>query len=101
MNYAPLFGRIESACLRGSAKDIDAVMDILASADLPTTRAVDFYLGRVAEPEGIARLGDYLFRGSQIQRNYCTLFFARRDDWHLVNEAYARGLIDAVQAYSR
>lgn len=101
MNYSRLFQNIRELCLRGESADIDAVMRTLESADLPTTRAVDRYLGTVVNPSGISRIEHYLFAGSQIQRNYCTLFFARRDEWRLVNRAYAEGLIDWLQAYSR
>ena len=101
MNYTNLFNRIERHCLRGESEDIDGVMAILAAADLPTTRAVDFYLGRVTNAAGVRRIEKFLFEGTQIQRNYCTLFFARRNDWALVNRAYRNGLIDRIQAYSR
>lgn len=101
MNYVQAFAMIEHHCLKGSAQDIDAVMKALDSADLPTTRAVDFYLGKVETESGIRRLEHYLFQGTQIQRNYCTLYFARRNEWTLINSAYAAGLIDRIQAYSR
>ena len=101
MNYTSIFCEIENYCKTGQAAGIDTVMRILHSGDLPTTRAVDFYLGSVNSQEGIERIEYFLFNGSQIQRNYCTLFFARRNDWKLVNEAYSRGLIDHIQAYSR
>ena len=101
MDYTPLFSELESMCINGGAADIDSVMEILQSGDLPTTRAVDFHLGQVTNSAGLDRLEFYLFNGSQIQRNYATLFFARRNDWKLVNEAYSRGLIDYIQAYSR
>lgn len=101
MNYSHLFETVKHHCLRGEAANIDAVMGILETADLPTTKAVDLYLGRVTKPCGIKRIEEYLFSGSPIQRNYCTLFFARRDDWHIVNRAYKEGLIDWLQAYSK
>ncbi len=102
MNYVEKFKWIETRCLRGREEDIDEVLSLLDSkVDLPTTRAVDFYLGRVSDEKGIARIEHYLFNGIQIQRNYCTLFFARRNEWEVVNRAFALGLIDAVQAYSR
>lgn len=101
MNYTQLFDEIRKFCETGRSVDIDAVMKILVEADLPTTRAVDLFLGHVEQPEGIVRLEYYLFKGSQIQRNYCTLFFARRNNWDLVNKAFRKGLIDHIQAYSR
>lgn len=101
MDYTALFRKIERFCESGRTMDIDAVMKILANGDLPTTRAVDLFMGRVSRPEGIERVEYYLFNGSRIQRNYSTLFFARRNDWNLVNKAYSNGLIDYIQAYSR
>ncbi len=101
MDYTPQFEMINRHCQLGNPEDIDVVMDILDNADLPTTRAVDLYLGYVTNQPGIRRLEHYLFTGTQIQRNYCTLFFARSNNWDLVNKAYAKGLIDKIQAYSR
>jgi DNA-binding MarR family transcriptional regulator len=93
---------IRERCRRGSAPDIDRVMSLLHErADLPTTKIVDYYLGTVSSEEGAARIKHYLFHGTQMQRNYATLFFARRNDWPLVNQAFSMGLIDYIQAYSR
>ena len=100
-NYTDLFEKIKQDCLSDNPKRIDSVMKILDSADLPTTRAVDYYLGLVENKPSVARISYYLFNGSQIQRNYATLYFARRNEWKKVNEAYELGLIDAAQAYSR
>lgn len=101
-NYTGYFNILKHHCLAGSSADIDAVMAELDNdTDLPTTRAIDFFLSLVDSEEGIKRIEYYLFNGSQIQRNYCTLLFARRNDWKLVNKAYALGLIDRTQAYSR
>jgi hypothetical protein len=102
MNYTGLFSSIAEHCRLGESSDVDTVLGLLNSnVDLPTTRAVDFYLGQIINLEGIERMQYYLFKGNPMQRNYCTLFFARRNDWDLVNQAYAEGLIDAIQAYSR
>ena len=85
--------KIISQCTRGCPEVIDDVVGLLTNTvDLTTRKNVDFHLGAVTNPEGLARLEYYLFHGSQIQRNYTTLFFARRDEW---------GLIDYRQAYSR
>jgi DNA-binding MarR family transcriptional regulator len=93
---------IRELCERGSAEDVDRVMEHLTDgADLPTTKIVDRYLGSVKTIEGMKRIEHYLFNGTQIQRNYSTLFFVRVDDWKLVNKAYRMGLIDYVQAYSK
>ena len=102
MNYSKAFEQIKQACLRGEVKDIDWVVSLLNdNVDLPTTKAIDLYLGKVTMPQGIKRVECYLFHGTLIQRNYCALFFARRNDWDNVNKAYRKGLIDAAQAYSR
>jgi DNA-binding MarR family transcriptional regulator len=89
-------------CRSGAPGDIDRVMDFLdETSDIPTTRIVDYYLGTVGTVEGMRRIEHYLFNGTQMQRNYATLFFARRNDWKLVDKAYRMGLIDYVQAYSK
>jgi len=62
---------------------------------------VDYALSLVSNEEGISRLSYYLFNGSLIQRNYCSLFFNRRGDWKIVREAYELGLIDEIQAFAR
>ena len=100
--YAMIFKEIRELCMKGSASNIDKILSLLNdSVDIPTTRAIDFYLGQVENFEGIRRIEHHLFNGTQIQRNYCTLFFARRDDWDIVNRAYKMGLIDWYQAYSK
>ncbi len=93
---------IRELCRRGSAGDIDRLMSFLDErTDLPTTKIVDYHLGTVDNVEGFRRIEHYLFHGTQMQRNYCTLFFARRNEWRIVNRACDMGLIDRIQAYSR
>lgn len=93
---------IVEKCHRGNQIDIEDVVNMLTNnVDITTRKNIDFHLGKVTNPEGISRLERYLFHGSQIQRNYVTLFFARRDDWELIHRAYKLGLIDYRQAYSR
>lgn len=102
MIFKEKFDDIRKKCLAGGEEDIRFVLSLLNdNVDLPTTRAVDFYLGQVENQSGVKVLEEFLFEGTQIQRNYCTLFFARRDEWDLVNKAFEMGLIDALQAYSR
>lgn len=101
MNYTDIFNKIKRKCIDGNVDDINKVMDILKNADLPITRAVDFYLEFLQNQDGIDRLEYFLFNGTLIQRNYCTLYFARRNCWDKVNRAYDLGLIDKIQAYSR
>jgi len=103
MDYSELFSQIREKSRSGTKNDIDEIMRLLNDDDLtiPVTKAVDFYLGQVTNQEGIGRVEYYLFGGTQIQRNYCTLFFARRHQWDLVDSAFRLGLIDQIQAYSR
>lgn len=68
---------------------------------LAESKMIDFALGFVANDEGIKIMEYYLFHGTQIQRNYCTLYFARRGEYLLIREAFDKGLIDAKQAFSR
>lgn len=101
-SYKLKCGLLESLCRSGTAVDVDSAMSFLDErVDVPTTKIVDYYLGSVSKPEGVERLRHYLMNGSPIQRNYCALFFERRNDWNPVNEAYRAGLIDYEQAYSR
>lgn len=86
----------------GNTTDIDFIMQHLSSeSSFPMTRYVDFAVSLVKNDEGIKQLEHYLFHGTLIQRNYCSLFFNRRGDWPVVKEAFLLGLIDEIQAYSR
>lgn len=86
----------------GNSKDVDYIMDKLTvDATLAMTRYVDFALSLVEKKEGIERITDYLFNGTLIQRNYASLFLNRLGVWRPVKEAYEKGLIDEIQAYSR
>jgi hypothetical protein len=65
------------------------------------TRYVDFALGLVTNPEGFERIKHYLFNGTQIQRNYASLYFNRLGERECVKEAFEKGLIDEIQAFAR
>lgn len=87
---------------RGTIEDVDHILGHLTpDVTLSVTRFVDYALSLVESKAGIERIEFYLFNGTQIQRNYCSLFFNRRGDWPVVKEAYERGLIDKIQAYAR
>ena len=101
LNYSEISKSVKKKALRGNPSDIESIMSLLEEADLPTTKIIDFHLSKVINTRGIEEIAHFLFHGSQIQRNYCTLFFARRNEWDLVNKAYQEGLIDWKQAYSR
>ena len=86
----------------GKSEDVDFIMDHLnESSTFAMTRYVDFALGLVENQYGIKRIEYYLFNGSNIQRNYSSLYFNRRGDWDLVKKAFNEGLIDEIQAYAR
>jgi hypothetical protein len=87
---------------RGTSDDVDYILGHLTpDATLSTTRFVDYALSLVESEAGVARIEYYLFHGTQIQRNYCSLFFNRLGEWPIVKKAYDQGLIDEIQAYAR
>lgn len=94
-----------SLAQKGSARDIDLIMRGLNDGvSFAESRFIDYALGLVKSDEGTERIDWYLFNGTQIQRNYSTLFFNRRcekGDWGKVKKAYRMGLIDAIQAFSK
>lgn len=86
----------------GRPEDVDYILGHLTpDATLAVTKFVDFALGFVESPAGVERVQHYLFRGTQMQRNYCSLYFNRRGDWPVVKRAYEQGLIDEIQAFAR
>ena len=86
----------------GTSISVDAILsDINMDMSIGLSKIIDYSLSFIKSEEGLDRLAYYLFHGTQIQRNYCTLFFNRRGDWPLVKRAYEQGLIDAIQAFSR
>lgn len=87
---------------KGSKQDIDFILNHLTSeCTFEITRYVDYSLSLVKNQEGIKQIKYYLFNGTLIQRNYCSLFFNRRGDWLIVKEAFLSGLIDEIQAFAR
>lgn len=91
-----------SYALDGSSHSIDRIMKALTSdITIADSKKIDYALGLVNHYEGISHIEHYLFHGTQIQRNYCTLFFNRRGDWKPVKKAFELGLIDEIQAYAK
>lgn len=87
---------------RGSPGDVDFILGHLTpDVSLAVTKFADYALGLVETDAGIKRIEFTLFNGTQMQRNYCSLFFNRRGDWHVVKRAYDAGLIDEIQAFAR
>ena len=89
----------------GTAKEIDLLMtDLNHGMSFADSRFIDYALGLVNSAKGVERIKHYLFNGTQIQRNYSTLYFNRRcepGDWEIVKQAYQTGLIDEIQAFSK
>lgn len=86
----------------GTKNSIDEIMKHLnKSMTIPESKFIDFALGHVDSNEGLRIMEYYLFHGTQIQRNYCALYFGRRGEYLIIRKAYDAGLIDAKQAFSR
>ncbi len=101
-NETPTLHACIALAKSGTSDAIDAIMNGLnADATLAATKIIDYSLSFVQTQQGLARLGFYLFNGSQMQRNYCALFFNRRGDCPLVQSAFEKGLIDQIQAFAR
>ncbi|MCF8389785.1 MAG: hypothetical protein K9H12_03770 [Bacteroidales bacterium] len=105
MTYHQFSGKLKELmdyAVSGKKSDVDKLMgQLCAGVSLKTTRFVDYALSLVEDDEGKRRIEYYLFHGSQIQRNYSSLYFNRRGDWKIVQEAYKKGLIDEIQAFAR
>jgi len=92
---------IEQA-LKGENENINFIFSYLnETVSIKVTRYVDFALSVVENEKGIKRIEYYLFNGTLIQRNYASLFFNRRGDYHLIEKANKLGLIDDLQAFVR
>lgn len=86
----------------GSKASISTIMGHLnKSMTLAESKFIDFALGHIDREDGVKIMAHYLLHGTQIQRNYCTLYFGRRGDYLIIRKAYDQGLIDAKQAFSR
>ena len=105
MQHKHFSGKVQELIDRathGTPEDVDYILGHLTSdVTLAVTKFVDYALGLVESSVGVERIEHYLFNGTQIQRNYCSLFFNRRGDWPVVKKAYEQGLIDEIQAYAR
>lgn len=102
----PVFtGQLQELITRaqnGTGIDIDHIVSHLTSeVSFATTRYVDYALSLVENPQGILRIEYYLFHGTLIQRNYCSLYFNRLGKRQIVEQACKLGLIDELQAYAR
>lgn len=86
----------------GQPEDVDALMATLdADDEIATAKLVDFALSLVQTPDGQTRLRHYLCHGSLTQRNYAALYFKRLGMRDVLEDAVARGCIDAELAFNR
>lgn len=100
--FSGKLGELVQRAEQGGAEDVDFIIRHLTDkSSLAMTRYVDYALSLVKNEIGVSRLQYYLFNGTLIQRNYCCLFFNRRLDYELVEQAFKEGLIDEIQAFSR
>jgi hypothetical protein len=97
----PTLDELKQRATSGRAADVDFLMEnLVLSRSFSRCKVIDFALNLVSSAEGQARIGHFLFNGSQIQRNYAALYFKRQGNAQLIDEAVRRGCIDEVQAYS-
>lgn len=88
--------------IEGTQNSVTQILNALnAELTIEKSKFIDFALSHVSSDEGIETLKYFLFHGTQIQRNYCALYFGRIGEYPLIREAYDLGLIDAKQAFSR
>lgn len=86
----------------GTRSSIDEIMRHLNKGmTLAESKFIDFALGTIETDEGQRTMEHYLFHGTQIQRNYCALYWGRRGEYLLIRKAFDQGLIDEKQAFSR
>ena len=87
---------------KNDSQSVDAIMkDLRRKMTLEQSKFIDYALGLIDSEDGTQRMQHYLFNGTQIQRNYCALYFGRLDEYGIIRQAYEKGLIDAKQAFSR
>jgi hypothetical protein len=87
---------------KGTIKTVDIIMtDLNPKMTIAESKFIDYALGHVTSKEGFKRMEHYLFKGTIIQRNYCALYFSRKEEWPIVKKAYEMGFIDGRQAFSR
>ena len=87
---------------QGTPESIGFLMNkINKNMTLAESKFLDFAIGHIVSEKGINVMRDYMFHGTPLQRNYCALFFNRMGDYQIVCDAFEKGLIDAIQAFSR
>ena len=93
---------LEQIAKNGRASDVNFLMYHLEECTVfGQSKMIDYALGLVSSEEGLMRIRYFLFNGSEIQRNHAALYFKRRGNIWVLDEAVEKGCIDSVQAYSR
>jgi len=93
---------LKEIALENTSEAVDRLVSLLSeSMTFKESREVDYALGYINSEEGMEKIKYYLFNGTQIQRNYCALYFGRIHQYKVLREAYDLGLIDEIQAFSR
>jgi len=102
LKFNGILQELITKAINGNIQDVDFIMKHLSpQSSLAMTRYVDYALSLVENKQAINRVKHYLFNGTLIQRNYCSLYFNRRGDRKIVSLAYQQGLIDEIQAFAR
>lgn len=101
-NQALTLINLKQRAQSGRTTDVNYLMNNLdANETFTGYKLIDFALGLVSTDEGRDRIEHFLFNGSQVQRNYAALYFCRRGEWKVLDEAIQRGCVDSIQAYSK
>lgn len=87
---------------QGTKAAVDELMGHLnMDMSIAESKILDYALSLVCTDEGFITMEHYLHHGTQIQRNYCALYFIRRGEHLIVRSAYDLGRIDKLQAFTR
>jgi hypothetical protein len=93
---------LERIARRGTEYDVSVLLSMLTKGQsMLNLKKVDYCLGLVETAEGMTIIRQALFSGNRIQRNYAALYFKRKNEQSLLEQAVEEGCIDEIQAYSR
>jgi hypothetical protein len=100
--HANRFELFEQMGRAGKPEDVDIMMESLERDPSSSPhKLIDYALGLVKNIDGQLRIENYLFNGTQVQRNYAALYFKRIGAVEILAEAVEIGCIDRVQAFSK
>ena len=93
---------LETHARIGRTENITYLMDALEkSTTFSGRKLIDYALGQVTSMDGQNQIQHYLFHGSPVQRNYAALYFKRRGNQTMINQAVQQGCIDEIQGNSK